>query len=200
MTNSFVELENARCLLVVGSNTSEAHPIAAKRLFRALDNGSKLIVVDPRKTQIAQMAHLHVRPNLGTDVALINGMMHVIYKNGWHNQAFIEERTENFEELIRIIEQFPPERTAQITGVAAADIVEMGTGMRDRKPVRLSTCWVSHNTVRAPIMSRVLPIWPCCAAILVGPPQESIPSEDRTMFKEHVTWVPYLMSCLATNI
>jgi formate dehydrogenase alpha subunit len=125
MTNSFAELENARCLLVIGSNTTEAHPIAAKRLFRALANGSKLIVVDPRKTQIAQLAHLHVRHNLGTDVALLNGMMHVIYKNGWHNQAFIEERTEKFEDLVRVINQFPPERTAQITGVAAADIIKM---------------------------------------------------------------------------
>jgi formate dehydrogenase alpha subunit len=125
MTNSFAELENARCILLIGSNTTSAHPIAAKRLFRALDNGSKLIVVDPRKTQIAQLAHLHVQHNLGTDVALINGMMHVIYKNGWHNQAFIEERTENFEDLVRTIEQFPPERTAKITGVAAADITKM---------------------------------------------------------------------------
>ena len=125
MTNSFAELENARCLLVIGSNTTEAHPIAAKRLFKALANGSKLIVVDPRKTQIAQLAHLHVRHNLGTDVALLNGMMHVIYKNGWHNKAFIEERTENFEDLVRIIEQFPPERAAQITGVPVADIIKM---------------------------------------------------------------------------
>ena len=55
--------------------------------------------------------------NLGTDVALINGMMHVIVKNGWHNQAFIEERTENFEALAAMIEQYPPERVAEITGV-----------------------------------------------------------------------------------
>jgi predicted molibdopterin-dependent oxidoreductase YjgC len=125
MTNSFAELENAKCLLVIGSNTTEAHPIAAKRLFKALANGSKLIVVDPRKTQIAKLAHLHVRHHVGTDVALLNGVMHVIYKNGWHNQAFIEERTEKFEDLARVIEQFPPERTSQITGVAAADIVKM---------------------------------------------------------------------------
>jgi anaerobic selenocysteine-containing dehydrogenase len=68
------------------------------------------IVVDPRKTQIAQLAHLHVRHHLGTDVALLNGLMHVIYKNGWHNRAFIEERTENFADLLRIIEQFPLEQ------------------------------------------------------------------------------------------
>jgi formate dehydrogenase alpha subunit len=125
MTNSFAELENASCILLIGSNITEAHPIAGKRLFRALANGSKLIVADPRKTQIAQFAHLHVQQNLGTDVALINGIMHVIYKNGWHNRAFIEERTENFEDLVHMIEQFPPERTSQITGVAAADIIKI---------------------------------------------------------------------------
>jgi len=125
MTNSFAELENAKCLLVIGSNMTEAHPIASKRLCQALANGSKLIVADPRITQLAQLAHLHVRQNLGTDVALINGIMHVIYKNGWHNQAFIEERTENFDDLVRVIEQFAPERTSQITGVAAADIIRI---------------------------------------------------------------------------
>jgi formate dehydrogenase major subunit len=89
MTNSFAELENAKCIMVIGSNTTVAHPIAAMRLMRAIRNGAKLIVVDPRKTQIAQLAHLHVQHNLGSDVALINSMMHVIYKNGWHNQAFV---------------------------------------------------------------------------------------------------------------
>ena len=85
MTNSFAELENAKCIMVIGSNTTVAHPIGSMRLMRAISNGAKLIVVDPRKTQIAQLAHLHVQHNLGSDVALINSMMHVIYKNGWHN-------------------------------------------------------------------------------------------------------------------
>jgi len=125
MTNSFAELEHAKCVLVIGSNTTVAHPIAAKRLMRVRGNGGRLMVADPRKTQIAQLADLHVQHNLGSDVALINGLMHVIYQNGWHNQAFIEERTENFEALVEVIEQFPPERVAQITGVAAADIIKM---------------------------------------------------------------------------
>ena len=93
--------------------------------MRAQANGAKLMVADPRKTHIAQLANLHVSQNLGTDVALINGMMHVIYKNGWHNQSFINERTENFPALVEMIEQFPPERAAQITGIAAADIIKM---------------------------------------------------------------------------
>jgi len=125
MTNSFAELENAQCLFVIGSNNTSGHPIVAKRLFRAMANGSKLIVADPRKTQIAQLADLHVQQNLGTDVALLNGMMHAIYKNGWHNPVFIEERCEKLEDLVGMIEQFPPERAAEITGVAVADIVKM---------------------------------------------------------------------------
>ncbi|MFZ5452602.1 MAG: formate dehydrogenase subunit alpha [Thermodesulfobacteriota bacterium] len=125
MTNSFAELEQADCVLVIGSNTTVSHPIAGKRLMRTKANGGKLMVADPRRTQIAKLADLHVQQNLGTDVALINGLMHVIYKNGWHNQAFIEERTENFPALLEIIEQFPPERVAEITGVAVQDILKM---------------------------------------------------------------------------
>jgi formate dehydrogenase major subunit len=125
MTNSFKELEDANCIFVIGSNTTVAHPIGSMRLMRALNKGAKLIVVDPRKTQIAHLAHLHVQHNLGTDVALINGMMHVIVKNGWHNQAFIAERTENFEALAAMIEQYPPERVAEITGVPEETLVTM---------------------------------------------------------------------------
>jgi len=125
MTNSFREIEDANCLFVIGSNTTVAHPIGSMRMMRALQKGAKLIVVDPRKTQIASLAHLHVRHNLGTDVALINGMMHVICKNGWHNQAFIEERTENFEALAAMIEQYPPERVAAITGVPVETLTTM---------------------------------------------------------------------------
>jgi formate dehydrogenase major subunit len=125
MTNSFRELEDANCILVIGSNTTVAHPIGSMRMMRALQKGARLIVADPRRTQIAQLAHLHVRHNLGTDVALINGMMHVIYQNGWHNQAFIDERTENFAALAAMIDQYPPQRVAKITGVPVEVLVQM---------------------------------------------------------------------------
>jgi formate dehydrogenase major subunit len=122
MTNSFVELESANCIFAIGTNTTVAHPIASMRLMRAKANGAKLIVVDPRRTQIASLAHLHIQHRLGTDVALINGLMHIIFKNGWHNQAFIEERTENFPALAEMIDKFPPERTSEITGVPVAQL------------------------------------------------------------------------------
>jgi formate dehydrogenase major subunit len=125
MTNSFAELENAKCIMVIGSNTTVAHPVASMRLMRAISNGAKLIVADPRKTQIAQLAHLHVQHNLGTDVALINGMMHIIHKKGWHNQEFVEERTEKIEDLLQVLEDYPPEKVAAITGVPAETIQQM---------------------------------------------------------------------------
>jgi len=125
MTNSVKELEDADCIFIIGSNTTVAHPLIAMRIYRARAKGAKIVVADPRETQIAKLADIYVRQNLGTDVALINGMMHVIYKNGWHNQTFIEERTENFDAFREIIEKSTPEWASEITGIAADDIVKM---------------------------------------------------------------------------
>jgi formate dehydrogenase major subunit len=126
MTNSFEELEDAKCIFIIGSNTSVAHPLVATRIYRARARGAKVIVADPREIQMARFADIYVRQRLGSDVALVNGMMHAIYKNGWHNQAFVDERTENFEAFVEMIEKFPPERAAEITGIAAETIVKMG--------------------------------------------------------------------------
>lgn len=125
MTNSFDELEDANCIFAIGSNTTVAHPLVAARLFRARAKGNMLIVVDPRKTHLARIADIHVQHRLGTDVALVNGMMHVIYKNGWHNETFMRERTENPDVLIQMIEQYPPERAAEITGVDVSTIIRV---------------------------------------------------------------------------
>jgi formate dehydrogenase alpha subunit len=125
MTNSVAELENADCIFVIGSNTTSSHPLVATRIFRAKQKGAKLIVADPRKIQLAMMADIYVSQNLGTDVALINGIMHVILEQGWHDQAFIEERTEGFEEFRKVIEGYSPEKVSEITGIAAEDIVRI---------------------------------------------------------------------------
>lgn len=122
MTNAVAELEDADCIFVIGSNTTSSHPLVATRIFRAKEKGARLIVADPRKIQLAEMADIHVRQNLGTDVALINGIMHVILKEGWHDPAFIDERTEGFEDLKEVLEGYPPDKVADITGIAAEDI------------------------------------------------------------------------------
>jgi len=125
MTNSVAELENAECIFIIGSNTTSSHPLVATRIYRANEKGAKIIVADPRRIQMSSLAELTVHQKLGTDVALLNGMMHVILKEGWHDPAFIEERTEGLEAFSEIIEDYPPERAAEITGIDAADIVRM---------------------------------------------------------------------------
>jgi formate dehydrogenase major subunit len=122
MTNSIEEIEGADCILIIGSNTSVAHPLIATRVYRAKARGAKIIVADPRRIPIVLQSDLHLRQNLGTDVALVNGLMHIILKKGWQDQAFIDERTEKFEELKKAIENYPPEKVSGITGIATADL------------------------------------------------------------------------------
>ena len=122
MTNSIEEIEGADCILIIGSNTSVAHPLIATRVYRAKARGAKIIVADPRKIPIVLQSDLHLRQNLGTDVALVNGLMHIILKKGWQDQAFIDERTEKFEELKRVVENYPPDRVSGITGIPTADL------------------------------------------------------------------------------
>jgi formate dehydrogenase alpha subunit len=117
MTNSIAEIADAKCLFVIGSNTTEAHPLIAHRIFEAKKNGTKLIVVDPRRIQLSLVADLHIRPNFGTDVALLNGIMHEIVAKGYHDQKFIEERTEGFAELKTTLQKYSPEIASKICGV-----------------------------------------------------------------------------------
>ncbi len=122
MTNSIEEFEKADCIFIIGSNTSVAHPLIATRIYRAKKNGAKIIVADPRKVHISEISDIYVRQKMGTDVALLNGIMHVILANGWQDQAFIDERTEEFEQFKKVVEAYPPEKAAEVCGVSAEDI------------------------------------------------------------------------------
>ncbi len=125
MTNSIPEIEDADCIFIIGSNTSVAHPLIASRVFKAKAKGSKLIVADPRRIQVSSIADINIKQKLGTDVALLNGIMNVILSRGLHNTAFIEERTEGFEKLEELLKEYPPERASEITGVSVEDIVNI---------------------------------------------------------------------------
>lgn len=125
MTNSIRDIVEANVLLVTGSNTTEAHPVLSLQMKKAVrKHGAKLILIDPRRIELADFAHLHLRHNPGTDVALFNALAHVIIREGWLNKAFIAERTEGFDALVQAVAEWPPERAALICGVPAADIIE----------------------------------------------------------------------------
>jgi len=124
MTNTIADIEEADVILVTGSNTTENHPVLSTFVKRAVTRrGAKLIVVDPRRVKITEFADNYLRPNLGTDVAWINGLMHVIIKEDLHDKTFVKERTEGFEQLRSMVEKFTPEYVEQITGIPAQDII-----------------------------------------------------------------------------
>jgi len=118
MTNSINEFEDADLFLVTGSDTTEQHPLIGSRIINAVnDKGAKLIVVDPRKIELAKYATIYMAQDNGTDVAWINGMVNVIIKEGLYDQKYIKQKTENFEELKRIVERYTPECVEKITGI-----------------------------------------------------------------------------------
>jgi formate dehydrogenase alpha subunit len=124
MTNSIGELEDADCIFVIGSNTTEQHPLIARYIMRAREKGTKLIVADPRLIPLTQFADYHLRQRPGTDVALLNGFMNVILKEGLEDKKFINERTEGFEELKEVVKKYTPEEVEKITGIPKELIME----------------------------------------------------------------------------
>ena len=112
-------------MLIIGSNTTEQHPVFGTRIRQAvLRRGLKLVVADPRRIDIAEHAVLHLRHKAGTDIALVNGLMNIILEKGWENKAFIAERTEGFEEFQALVAQYPPDRAAEITGVPVEQLYQ----------------------------------------------------------------------------
>ena len=125
MTNTIGDIEDADVILVTGSNTTENHPVLSRHVKRAVSlRGAKLILVDPRRIKLTEFAHKWLRQNLGSDVAWINGMMRVIIKEDLHDKAFVETRTEGFEDLKKAVEKYTPAHVEEITGVPADDLIE----------------------------------------------------------------------------
>jgi formate dehydrogenase alpha subunit len=125
MTNTIGCIEKADVILITGSNTTENHPVISSFVKRAVTfKGAKLIVVDPRHIKIANFANLWLRPNLGTDVAWLNGMMHVIIKEERYAREYVEKRTVGFDELWRTVEKYTPDYVEAITGIPGERLIE----------------------------------------------------------------------------
>jgi formate dehydrogenase alpha subunit len=124
MTNSQPEFEtDTNCFLIIGSNTSEAHPLIASRIMKAKEErGAKVVVIDPREIQMARLADLHLRFRPGTDVAVLNGLMNVIISEGLTDETYIAERTEGYEEMKSVVEEYTPERVEEISSISADEL------------------------------------------------------------------------------
>ena len=123
MTNSIREFEDADCILVIGSNTAEQHPLIARYILRAKEKGANLIVIDPRAITLTQFADFHLRQRPGTDVAVFNGFINVILAEGLEDKEFIKERTEGIEELRKTVENYTPARVEEITHIPKDKLV-----------------------------------------------------------------------------
>lgn len=123
MTNSIPEIRDADVLFVIGSNTSEAHPIIAMEMKRAVRRGAKMIVGDPRKIWLTDIAEMHLQMNPGTDVWLLNAMAHVIIKEDLVDHDFIEKHCIGYESVVETVAEYTPERAEAITSVPAEQII-----------------------------------------------------------------------------
>lgn len=123
-TNSIHDLDLAKLILVVGANPTESHPVLGARIKRAARNGVPLIVIDPRRTELARLADLHLQLHPGTNVALLNGMGHVIAKEHLTDAVFVRDRTEGFDDWLALVKDCTPEVTSNATGVPVPLITE----------------------------------------------------------------------------
>jgi formate dehydrogenase major subunit len=122
VSNVFGDIQYADVAIVIGSNTTENHPVAATFFKQAAERGTKLIVIDPRRPTLADHAQYYVRYKPGTDVAFLNGLMHVIIDENLINPTFIERRTENFAALAETVKHYTPEVVEKLTGVPAEQV------------------------------------------------------------------------------
>jgi formate dehydrogenase major subunit len=139
MTNSILDLQESKCIFVIGSNTFEQHPLVGRRLILARKNGAKIIYADPRNTPTAKQADLYLSMFSGTDVALLNGLMHHIIENGWEDKKFIEIRTKNFDSLKKIVmkEDYNLKNVSNTTGVPESDLKTAAEWIAKSKPCAL---------------------------------------------------------------
>ncbi|UUX92038.1 formate dehydrogenase subunit alpha [Methanoplanus endosymbiosus] len=126
MTNSIPDIEESKCIFIIGSNTFEQHPLIGRRVMMAKKKGAKLIYADPRYTPTAKQADIYMQFKSGGDVAILNCFMHEIIKNGWEDKEFIANRTKGYEELKALVmkDDYSPENVEKITGIPAATLRE----------------------------------------------------------------------------
>jgi len=122
MTNSIEEVLDAKVMFVTGTNTTENHPVIGTYMKRALKKGAKLIVADPRRIELADLADVYLQIEPGSNVAMINGMLNHIVENELYDKEYIKDRTEGFEAVKAIVKDFPVEKAAEICGVPIEDL------------------------------------------------------------------------------
>lgn len=137
MTNSFAHLAQAKMVFLIGSNITEAHPVAGAMVKKAVRAGCRLFVADPRRSGIAKIAERHLQLKVGSDIALLNAVMHVLIKEDLYDKEYVFHKTNGFEELKNTVAGYPPEKAARICGISAETIIETARDLAAAKPAML---------------------------------------------------------------
>jgi formate dehydrogenase major subunit len=141
MTNSYNDMQNTKCMLYIGSNAAEAHPVSMLHSLHAKETGAKMIVVDPRYTRTAAKADEYVRIRSGTDIPFLFGLLHVIFKNGWEDKKYIDDRVYGMEKVREdVMKRWTPEEVERVAGVPPAQLEKVAEMFAKNKPSTIVWC------------------------------------------------------------
>ena len=151
MTNSYNDMQNAKAILFMGSNAAEAHPVAMLHVLHAKESGAKVIVMDPRFTRTAAKADQYVRFRSGADIAVIWGLLYHVFKNGWEDKQYINDRVYGMDKVREEVAKWTPERVKEVSGIEEAELYRVAETMAKNKPSSLVWCMgqTQHTTGNA---------------------------------------------------
>jgi len=141
MTNSYNDMQNTRCALYIGSNAAEAHPVSMLHMLHAKENGARMIVVDPRFTRTAAKADQYVRIRSGTDIPFLFGVLYHVFKNGWEDKQYINDRVFGMEKVREdVMKKWHPKAVEEACGVPEADVYQVAEAMAKNRPSTIVWC------------------------------------------------------------
>jgi len=141
MTNSYNDMQNTKCAMYIGSNAAEAHPVSMLHMLHAKETGAKMIVVDPRFTRTAAKADEYVRIRSGSDIAFLFGMLHHIFKNGWEDKQYINDRVYGMDKVKEeVMAKWTPDKVEEVCGVPDAQVYKVAEMMAKNRPSTVVWC------------------------------------------------------------
>jgi formate dehydrogenase major subunit len=141
MTNSYNDMQNSKAALYIGSNAAEAHPVSMLHMLHAKEKGSKMIVVDPRFTRTAAKADEFVRIRSGSDIAFLFGVLYHVFKNGWEDKQFLEDRVWAMDKVRDdVLAKWTPDKVLEVSGVDEATCLKVARIMAENRPSTIVWC------------------------------------------------------------
>jgi formate dehydrogenase major subunit len=141
MTNSYNDMQNSKAALYIGSNAAEAHPVSMLHMLHAKENGCKMIVADPRFTRTAAKADQYVRIRSGTDIPFLFGVLHHVFKNGWEDKKYIEDRVYGMDKVREdVLAKWTPDKVQEACGVDEATCFKVAETMAKNRPSTIVWC------------------------------------------------------------